>query len=187
MATHPQKLEIDGVKKLLNRAVSFAALRQTLQAGEHRLEFKLSHGFRKYYKSNTERVMRPLNVELLMDHETGVSDSYWRPTEQDLLEDYLRAIGYLTVNKGVEKEREVEEVRQQSAKMIEDIKGLILMVRSYEPETILQSGVTATKLTAPSCPFNVNSSFLVLMSHILMVPSSQPETNVVLSEVAAIE
>jgi hypothetical protein len=45
--------------------------------------------------------MRPLNVELLMDHKTGVSDSYWLPTEQDLLEDYLRAIDYLTINRDV--------------------------------------------------------------------------------------
>jgi hypothetical protein len=43
--------------------------------------------------------MRPINVEILMDHKTGISDSYYRPTQDDLLEDYLRAVDYLTVNR----------------------------------------------------------------------------------------
>jgi uncharacterized membrane protein (DUF106 family) len=34
-----------------------------------------------------------------MDHKTGISDSYYRPTQDDLLEDYLRAVDYLTVNR----------------------------------------------------------------------------------------
>jgi len=77
-----------------------ANLRDTLPSdGGHRHEFKVTHGYRKYFKSNAEHFMRPLNVELLMDHRTGVSDSYWRPTEQDLLEDYLKAVDYLTINK----------------------------------------------------------------------------------------
>ena len=97
MATNPQRLKIEGVKKLLNRALASADLRGALHSGEHRHEFKLSHGYRKYFKSNAERIMRPLNVELLMDHKTGISDSYWRPTESELLEDYLRAVDYLAI------------------------------------------------------------------------------------------
>ena len=51
--------------------------------------------------------MKPINVEWLMGHSTGISDSYYRPTENELLEDYLRAVPLLTVS-------EVEEVRQKS-------------------------------------------------------------------------
>ena len=44
-----------------------------------------------------------------MDHKTGVSDSYWRPTEQDLLEDYLRAVDYLTINRDVKIAHEIKD------------------------------------------------------------------------------
>jgi CII-binding regulator of phage lambda lysogenization HflD len=142
MASHPQKLGIPGIKKLLNRAMISAGLRATLPAGVHRQEYKLSHGFRKYYMSNAQRVMRPLNVELLMDHKTGVADSYWRPTEQDLLDDYCRAIEYLTVNreekatsklkneimdKLVEKERQIEQSKQEQQKLKEKLDSIYAM------------------------------------------------------------
>ena len=100
LATHPKKLSVSGVKQILSRALRAQNIRQRpLAKGERRYEWKTSHGLRKYFKSNAERVMRPLNVAMLMDHKSGVSDSYWRPTEQDLLEDYVKAVDYLTINK----------------------------------------------------------------------------------------
>jgi hypothetical protein len=31
--------------------------------------------------------MRPINVEITMGHDLGVSESYWRPTEREVLEE----------------------------------------------------------------------------------------------------
>jgi hypothetical protein len=42
--------------------------------------------------------MKPINIEKLMNHSTGISDSYYRATEAELLEDYLKAIDFLTIN-----------------------------------------------------------------------------------------
>lgn len=39
--------------------------------------------------------MRPINVEMLM------GDSYYRPPEKDLLEDYLKAVPSLTINEDI--------------------------------------------------------------------------------------
>lgn len=63
-----------------------------------RAEFKLVHSLRKFYKSRAEQVMKPINVEVLMGHSTGVSDSYYKPLERDLLEDYLKAVPGLTID-----------------------------------------------------------------------------------------
>ena len=140
LATNPIKLEVQGVSKVLRTALYVQGLRDLLPEGEHRHAFKLSHGFRKYYKSNAERVMRPLNVELLMDHKTGVSDSYWRPTEQDLQEDYIKAIRYLIVNRESEviselqndvmqklviREKENEILKEQMKEMFDYYNGTI--------------------------------------------------------------
>jgi hypothetical protein len=42
--------------------------------------------------------MRPINVEITMGHDIGVSASYYKPTEQEVLQDYLKAIDMLTIN-----------------------------------------------------------------------------------------
>jgi hypothetical protein len=39
--------------------------------------------------------MKPLNVALLISHDTGITESYWRPTEKEVLADYLKAGGCL--------------------------------------------------------------------------------------------
>ena len=42
--------------------------------------------------------MKPINVEVLMGHSTGISDSYYWATENELLEDYLKAVDFLTID-----------------------------------------------------------------------------------------
>jgi S-adenosylmethionine:tRNA-ribosyltransferase-isomerase (queuine synthetase) len=42
--------------------------------------------------------MKPINVENLMGHSVGISDLYYRPTENDLLQDYLRCADALIIN-----------------------------------------------------------------------------------------
>lgn len=119
-AKNPKKLEQTGIKKALNRALWAQGLRDLLPEGEHRHEWKMSHGFRKFFKTNAERAgMLSANVEMLMDHAKGVSDSYWRPTEQQLLDDYLKAaVDYLTINKdhkiATQLQKQVTELTEKS-------------------------------------------------------------------------
>ena len=42
--------------------------------------------------------MKPINVEILLCHSVGISDSYYRPTANELLEGYLKAVPLLTIN-----------------------------------------------------------------------------------------
>ena len=41
--------------------------------------------------------MKSINIENLMNHSIGVSNSYYRPQEKDLLDDYLKAVENLTI------------------------------------------------------------------------------------------
>ena len=68
------------------------------------------HGFRKFFKTKAELGgMRPINVETLMGHSTGISDSYYRPTEKELLEDYLKCVDQLGITSESRLQFEVEE------------------------------------------------------------------------------
>jgi hypothetical protein len=70
-------------------------LRQPLAEYERRHEWKTTHGFRKFFETHAMSFMRPLNVALLISHDTGITESYWRPTEKEVLADYLKAGGCL--------------------------------------------------------------------------------------------
>ena len=97
LATYPKKLKSSGIKRLLERALWEQGLRHPLKDKERRHEWKAAHGFRKYYKTHAEQVMKPINVEITMGHNIGVSASYYKPTEREVLEDYLKAVDVLTI------------------------------------------------------------------------------------------
>jgi hypothetical protein len=42
--------------------------------------------------------MKPINVEITMGHSIGISASYYRPTEREVLDDYIKAIPLLTIS-----------------------------------------------------------------------------------------
>jgi len=59
--------------------------------------------------------MSPANVEILMGHDIGVSESYWRPTEHELLEDYLKAVPMLSIlGNSMVLEKQIEELTEKS-------------------------------------------------------------------------
>jgi integrase len=113
LATCPIKLKSSGIKRLLERALWEQGLRHPLSKGVRRHEWKAAHGFRKYYKSHAEQVMKPINVEITMGHNIGLSESYYRPTRQEVLQDYLKAVDNLTI--GADKavlQKQVDRIKQ---------------------------------------------------------------------------
>lgn len=98
LASCPKKLKSSGIKRLLERALWEQGLRQKLPQGVRRHDWKAAHGFRKFYKSRAEQIMRPINVEITMGHNIGVSASYYRPTEKELVEDYIKVVNLLTIS-----------------------------------------------------------------------------------------
>ena len=100
LVTIPKRLTSIGIRRLMERALRTQGLRRKkIEDGKKRYPFSETHSFRKYFKTQCELGgMKPINVENLMGHSTGISDSYYRPTENNLLEDYLKAVDVLTIN-----------------------------------------------------------------------------------------
>ena len=42
--------------------------------------------------------MKSINIENLIGHSIGISDPYYRATENELLDDYLRALPILAIS-----------------------------------------------------------------------------------------
>ena len=115
LATCPKKLNSYAIKRILERGLWSQGLRKNLKKGEKRHEYKAAHVFRKFYKTRTEQVMRPLNVELTLGHDIGLSGSYYKPTEKEVLVDYLKAIELLSVNNNQKiLEKQISELKENS-------------------------------------------------------------------------
>lgn len=124
LATVPQKLDSRGINKLLYRALWSQGLRTKLAKGQKRHEFKAAHGFRKFFKTHAEQIMRSINVEILMGHSIGISDSYYKPKETEVLKDYLNAIELLTIHQ--EKNtlsKEIKDLKEKNMNSEYIIKG----------------------------------------------------------------
>jgi integrase len=115
LATIPKKLSSIGVKRLMERAIWAQGLRSELQPGKKRHPFATNHSLRKYFKTRCELAgMKPINIEYLMGHSTGKSEPYYRPTEIDLLQDYLKCVDALSVNDEKTLQNKVEDLANKS-------------------------------------------------------------------------
>jgi hypothetical protein len=114
--TIPKRLKASGIKRLIERALWAQGIRLKLDEGKRRHEFQADHGFRKWFKTRCESAgMRSINIETLMGHSIGLSDSYYRPTEEEILNDYLKAVDVLTFDRdNVALKKEVIELKEKN-------------------------------------------------------------------------
>ena len=142
-ASKPSPLSSRGVKRLIEQAIQSAGVRSALEPGKRRHPFKSTHGFRKYYDTVTERHLKTLHVEQLLDHDTGLKESYNRPTEGDLLNDYLKAIPDLTVLDPAARTEAapdlVRKVEELSAEIAEVRKQMQVVNAAYQSLKVLAS------------------------------------------------
>ena len=85
---------------------------------QRRHEVPLSHGFRKFLM--TQPVTAKVNPEIremLLGHKIGLTGAYYRPTEQDMLQEYEKAINLLTINEENRLKRKVEMLTIEKSKV----------------------------------------------------------------------
>jgi hypothetical protein len=103
---------------LIERALWAQGLRKQLEEGKKRHDFATCYAMRKFFKTRCELAgVKPINVENLMGHSTGISDAYYRPSEQDLLEDYLKAVDSLTIDDNRKLRIEVESLNADMSEL----------------------------------------------------------------------
>lgn len=100
-----------------------------------RKEFKVAHGFRKFFRTQASQEIKGDDVEVLMGHILP----YYKPSKEHLETEYLKAVTTLTIS-------EVEEVKQKNAEdrsMIEEkYDGLARTVLQLQAEmSALKNGV----------------------------------------------
>jgi integrase len=71
----------------------------------------LSHGFRKFWMNQAVNAkLNPEIREMLLGHRIGLASSYYRPTEDEMLDEYMKAVDNLTINPENRLKRRVEKL-----------------------------------------------------------------------------
>jgi hypothetical protein len=93
----PKKADANAIRQIFTRAWKIQNVRPP-DNDIRRHEFKSTHCFRKYFETHAMESMKLLNVKILMGQDTGLEKSYYKPSEKELLEDYLKVVELLTFN-----------------------------------------------------------------------------------------
>jgi hypothetical protein len=67
--------------------------------------------------------MKPINIEILLSHNVGISNSYYKPTESEILEDYLKVSDLLMIDKQGKLQKELYKYEQKNQEESYIIKG----------------------------------------------------------------
>lgn len=111
----PKRLRVSGIKSLIEEALWTGGIRKKLEPNTKRHEFQAAHGFRKWFKTRCELAgMKSINIEILMGHSIGISDSYYRATESEVLDDYLKAVDCLTISNENKLQKKVTDLVEKS-------------------------------------------------------------------------
>jgi len=114
LITKPKKLASSGIKRLIERAIWAQGLRRKLDNGKKRHPFSAIHSLIKVFKTRCEIAgMKPINIEKLLSHSIGISNSYYRPTEKELLEDYLKVVDLLSIDKKNKLQKQLNEYAEK--------------------------------------------------------------------------
>jgi integrase len=118
LARFPNKIGSLSIKNMIYHAWKIQGVREmVLEPGKKRHDFKSTHSFRKFFETKCQNAkMNHNNIKLLMDHSLGESQNYHRPTEEELLEDYLSVIDLLTINEENRLKRKVEKLEVEKTR-----------------------------------------------------------------------
>ncbi len=131
-ATKCKTLEYNGARSVINRLLHESNVRGKEKEGK-RFPFQADHGFRKFFMTRCQQIMKPINVEILMGHSVGVSGRYYKPSEKELLEDYLKAVPYLTFSKEPEQDASRIEALESQVKALQNLVSIKSAIANYQP------------------------------------------------------
>lgn len=129
-ANNPRAMTLGALYTAMRRPVFDSGVRQPSHNVHKRKEVMLFHGFRKYV--NTAMIqagVKPVIKEMLLGHAVGLEASYYRPTEEDMITEFLKAVELLTISEENVLGREVQKLRIEN-EQIEAIRSRFLEMQA---------------------------------------------------------
>ena len=78
-------------------------------------EVPIAHGFRKFFMTQcVSSKVNPEIREMLLGHKIGLATAYYRPTDEEIYQEYLKAVDLLTINEENRLKIENEQLREEN-------------------------------------------------------------------------
>ena len=127
---NPKHLNVNTLNYYLRNILIKVGIRKVIpltESGSKKKERKnvaQNHGFRKFtHTTMANKLINPEIREMLLGHSIGLSDSYYRPSESQLLTEYLKVIDDLTINEENRLSKQVQELKGKNEDVEYAIKG----------------------------------------------------------------
>jgi hypothetical protein len=110
--------------------------------------------------------MHHLNIELIMGHKmSGTEETYWKPTEEEVSDDYLKAVDLLTMNshnnyKNAITTNELENLKARQTAFERVLKKIIADEQDWDPnnpEERKRIEETFNRVMAPNSDYSGSS------------------------------
>jgi hypothetical protein len=94
------------------------------KAGIRTKEVTATHGFRKFFTTQVINAkVNPEIREMLLGHKIGLASAYYRPTDKEMYQEYLKAVNHLTINEENRLRKRVDELSEKNKDSEYIIKG----------------------------------------------------------------
>lgn len=118
------------LRTMLQNCINNTGLREIdHQNPRKRKEVAMFHGFRKFFtKQLVDSKLNPEIREMLLGHKIGLASAYYRPTQEEMLNEYSKAIDLLTINEENRLKRQVENLQIEKSR----IEALEISIKKLE-------------------------------------------------------
>lgn len=109
-----EPVALNTIGKVLDLCLVKSGLKTVDHTARSRKEVARAHGFRKFFTTQlVNSKVNPEIREMLLGHRIGLTSAYYRPTEDEILGEYLKAIDYLTINEENRLRAKVNELTEK--------------------------------------------------------------------------
>lgn len=135
--SNPIQLKSSGVKSLIIRALKSQGLRgdddgqrskfkigqvSVIEKNGSLFDVKAAHGFRKFFNTRCEIAgMKTINVNRLLGHSNGLKDNYYKVTEDEMLDEYLKVSHSLMIGKEHQLKKQIAVLEDQNSTKYEEL------------------------------------------------------------------
>ncbi len=136
-----EPLELRGVERLISRTLEKSGIRTVerttelnSEKGKIRKNVRLTTGFRKFFDTQLIYAgVEPRTKEMFMGHSIGLDDHYFKPGENYVLQQYVKAVDNLTINEENRLKIKVVELKAKN-----ETNESIIKTRLDEKENVIQ-------------------------------------------------
>ncbi len=111
-AKKPRAITKGGFEDMLSKAQLDAGVKQRSHDQYSRHEVMANHQYRKFFNSMLQQAgVKPIIKEKLMGHKAGLEAAYLRPSEGELINEFLKAMPLLTISDAEEWKAKAEKLQ----------------------------------------------------------------------------